>query len=74
MKSSIKRVNKNIVKVWTKTILNENGKEKYFSMLEIFYTLKEAKTLIEKWRMEYNTFRPHSSLNYRPPAPEAYLN
>jgi transposase InsO family protein len=41
---------------------------------EIFYTLKEAKTLIEKWRMEYNTFRPHSSLNYRPPAPEAHLN
>ena len=41
---------------------------------EIFYTLKEAKTLIEKWRMEYNTFRPHSSLNYRSPAPEAYLN
>ena len=41
---------------------------------EIFYTLKEAKTLIEKWRMEYNTFRPHSSLNYRPPVPEAHLN
>jgi len=41
---------------------------------EIFYTLKEAKTLIEKWRMEYNTFRPHSSLNYHPPAPEAHLN
>ena len=41
---------------------------------EIFYTLKEAKTLIEKWRMEYNTVRPHSSLNYRPPAPEAHLN
>ena len=36
---------------------------------EIFYTLKEAKTLIEKWRMEYNTFRPHSSLNYCLPAP-----
>jgi transposase InsO family protein len=41
---------------------------------EIFYTLKEAKTLIEQWRVEYNTFRPHSSLNYRPPAPETYLN
>jgi Transposase. len=27
-----------------------------------------------RWRKEYNTFRPHSSLNYRPPAPEAYLN
>ena len=41
---------------------------------ELFYTLKEAKVLIEKWRLEYNMFRPHSSLNYRPPAPEAYLH
>jgi transposase InsO family protein len=41
---------------------------------EIFYTLREAQVLIEKWRLEYNTFRPHSSLNYRPPAPEAYLH
>jgi transposase InsO family protein len=38
--------------------------------LEIFYTLKEAKVLIERWRREYNTFRPHSALGYRPPAPE----
>lgn len=38
---------------------------------EIFYTLKEAKILIEQWRQEYNTIRPHSSLGYRPPAPEA---
>jgi transposase InsO family protein len=37
---------------------------------EIFYTLKEAKILIEQWRKHYNTIRPHSSLNYRPPAPE----
>ena len=37
---------------------------------EIFYTLIEAKVLIERWRQEYNTFRPHSSLGYRPPAPE----
>jgi len=41
---------------------------------ELFYTLKEAKVLIEKWRLEYNMFRPHSSLNYRPPAPKAYLH
>ena len=34
---------------------------------EIFYTLKEAPVLIEEWRMGYNTFRPHSSLKYRPP-------
>ena len=37
---------------------------------EIFYTLKEAQSLIERWRQEYNTFRPHSSLGYFPPAPE----
>ena len=37
---------------------------------EIFYTLKEAKVIIERWRQEYNTVRPHSSLRYRPPAPE----
>ena len=38
---------------------------------EIFYTLREAKVLIEIWRWEYNHFRPHSALGYRPPAPEA---
>ena len=38
---------------------------------EIFYTLKEAQILIERWRWEYNTVRPHSALGYRPPAPEA---
>jgi transposase InsO family protein len=38
---------------------------------EIFFTLTEAKVLIEQWRREYNTLRPHSSLGYRPPAPEA---
>ena len=37
---------------------------------EIFYTLKEAQILIEAWRRHYNTVRPHSSLGYRPPAPE----
>ena len=40
---------------------------------EIFYTLKEAKVIIEKWRQQYNTFRPHSALGYFPPAPEAVL-
>ena len=38
---------------------------------EIFYTLDEAGVLIEQWRKEYNQVRPHSSLGYRPPAPEA---
>lgn len=38
---------------------------------DIFDTLLEAKVLVERWRHEYNTLRPHSSLGYRPPAPEA---
>jgi putative transposase len=40
---------------------------------EIFYTLKEAQIVIENWRRHYNTVRPHSSLGYKPPAPEAVL-
>lgn len=40
---------------------------------EIFYTLKEAQIMIEAWRRHYNTIRPHSSLGYRPPAPEALI-
>ena len=38
---------------------------------EIFYSLGEAKVLIERWRRHYNLVRPHSALGYRPPAPEA---
>ena len=38
---------------------------------EIFYSLKEAQIVIEKWRVQYNTLRPHSALGYRPPAPAA---
>lgn len=38
---------------------------------ELFMTLCEAQVLVERWRQEYNRVRPHSSLGYRPPAPEA---
>jgi transposase InsO family protein len=41
---------------------------------EIFYTLREAKVLIETWRREYNAVRPHGSLGNRPPAPEALVD
>lgn len=48
-----------------------NGKLRdEFLNLERLYTLKEAQVLIEQWRKHYNTKRPHSSLGYRPPAPE----
>jgi putative transposase len=39
---------------------------------EIFYSLKEAKAVIGQWRSHYNAVRPHSSLGYRPPAPQAF--
>ncbi len=37
---------------------------------EIFYTLEGARVLIRNWRREYNTIRPHRSLDYRAPAPQ----
>ena len=59
----------------------ENGYVESFNALfrdellngEIFYTLKEAQIVIEQWRRHYNTKRPHSSLGYRPPTPEAII-
>ena len=40
---------------------------------EMFDTLLEAKVLVARWRRHYKQVRPHSSLGYRPPAPEAVL-
>lgn len=40
---------------------------------EIFYSIKEARIIIELWRVHYNTIRPHSALGYRPPAPETLI-
>jgi transposase InsO family protein len=51
-----------------------NGKMRNeFLNIEIFDTMKEVKVLLEDWRIHYNSIRPHSSLNYKPPAPEAYI-
>lgn len=50
-----------------------NGKMRYELLNgEIFFSLLEAKVIIERWRKHYNTQRPHSSLGYRPPAPEVF--
>jgi transposase InsO family protein len=40
---------------------------------EIFYSLKEAQVVIDRWRVHYNTRRPHSALGCRPPAPAAWV-
>jgi putative transposase len=40
---------------------------------EIFYSLAEARIVIESWRRHYNTERPHGSLGYKPPAPEVFI-
>lgn len=49
-----------------------NGKMRYELLNgEIFYTLKEARIIIERWRKQYNTIRPHQSLDFRAPCPES---
>ncbi|GAF77507.1 unnamed protein product, partial [marine sediment metagenome] len=40
---------------------------------EVFQTVLEAWVLCDRWRRHYNAVRPHSSLGYRPPAPEAIV-
>lgn len=40
---------------------------------EIFYSLAEARIVIESWRRHYNAVRPHASLGYRAPAPEVFV-
>ena len=40
---------------------------------EIFYSLAEARIVIESWRRHYNAERPHGSLGYKPPAPEVFV-
>jgi transposase InsO family protein len=35
---------------------------------ELFYSVREAKVIVQRWRNEYNNHRPHSGLGYRTPA------
>ncbi len=41
---------------------------------EVFYTLQEAKVIIEDWRHHYNHIRPHSALGYKPPMPMMHVS
>ena len=40
--------------------------------MESFNSLFEAQLLLEDWRLEYNHYRPHQSLNYMTPAQYAH--
>jgi len=40
---------------------------------EIFYSIIEARVIIEQWRWHYNQIRPHSALGYRPPTPAVFI-
>jgi transposase InsO family protein len=40
---------------------------------ELFYSLAEARHLVEAWRQHFNQVRPYSSLGYRPPPPAVVL-
>ena len=40
---------------------------------EIFYSLEEVRCVTGWWHDHYNRLRPHSSLGYRPPAPETTI-
>ena len=55
---------------WLQRIVQRKLRDELLNA-EIFDALLEAKVLIERWRHHYNTVRPHSSLGYRPPSPEA---
>jgi putative transposase len=41
---------------------------------EIPFSPPEAQIPIKAWRQHYNGVRPHSSGNYRPPAPESFIH
>ena len=54
-------------------LLRAEGWRVNHKRVERLWRLTEAKTLIENWRVHYNEVRPHSSLNYQPPAPKVII-
>jgi putative transposase len=36
--------------------------------INVFWSLAQARVVISDWKREYNWLRPHSALNYEPPA------
>jgi hypothetical protein len=57
---------------WRRRVLNGKLRDELLNG-EVFNTLREAQVLLKQWRRHYNEERPHSSLGYRPPAPETMV-
>ena len=55
-----------------RVLLKKKLRDEFFNG-EIFYSMKEIRVLAERWRVHYNTVRPHSSLGYGPLAPEVWI-
>jgi len=53
---------------WIQRVFNDRLQDECLKP-ELFNNLIEAKIIIEHWRKDYNTIRPHSSLRYTPSAP-----
>ena len=51
---------------------NSKMRDEFLNM-ELFETMFEVEILTRRWVNEYNTIRPHSSLGYRPPAPQTIV-
>ena len=69
--NAVYRTRKSLCKGYVESFIGKLRDELLYR--EIFCTLFEAQVLFERWRREYNNVRPHSSLGYVPPEPEAIL-
>jgi transposase InsO family protein len=59
--------------VGTRASYSKRGNPAKNGHCEISCTLRQAQMAIESWRQHYDTMRPHSSLGYKPLAPEVVL-
>ncbi len=42
--------------------------------LELFLSIDELRYIVDRWRMDYNHYRPHSSLDYMAPVAFAAIS
>ena len=57
-----------IAKTSKDSLVKTSSIAKEYNLPELFLTLAEMKYVVDRWRMDYNHYRPHSSLAYMTPA------